>query len=321
MTTYTTIPDSDIDPESPGTGALFTLIRDNPIAITEKAAGAPVLANDYVVQAMIDSAAVGQAELNTATVESSATSQVLVNPTNTNYAFHPRTKFSAATNRAAVVRMPGSLTYATTTSYRLLLELDPGGSGTVYSYIRYVQASPPYDLGDGNIPLFIFALIDNVTGDIVSVSSAEEAPWHTDFQRATEYKNGKGYRFISRSEKAFLEGKDVKRMLIDPRTRDEAVDILEDTKGTMLEITQDIKNAFMNDVPHPFTANNNQGKTVVMLDPVCDITRHLAEATKVGDSINDLFHDSYFHIDNEHSGRKGPAGLIIPKFRWKNNGN
>ena len=45
MTTYTAIADADIDPESPGNATLFTRIRDNPIAITEGAAGAPSIAN------------------------------------------------------------------------------------------------------------------------------------------------------------------------------------------------------------------------------------------------------------------------------------
>ena len=58
MTTYTAIADADIDPESPGTTTLFTRLRDNPIAITEKASGAPVLANDYITNAMIATNAV-----------------------------------------------------------------------------------------------------------------------------------------------------------------------------------------------------------------------------------------------------------------------
>ena len=41
MTSYTTIPDTDIDADSPLTVSLLTLIRDNPIAITEGATGAP----------------------------------------------------------------------------------------------------------------------------------------------------------------------------------------------------------------------------------------------------------------------------------------
>ena len=41
MTTYTAIPNSDVDQDSPVTQTLITLLRDNPIAITEGASGAP----------------------------------------------------------------------------------------------------------------------------------------------------------------------------------------------------------------------------------------------------------------------------------------
>lgn len=41
MTTYTSIPNSDIDQDSPVTQPLMTALRDNPIAITEGATGAP----------------------------------------------------------------------------------------------------------------------------------------------------------------------------------------------------------------------------------------------------------------------------------------
>ena len=41
MTTYVTIPNSDIDQDSPVTQPLMTALRDNPIAITEGAASAP----------------------------------------------------------------------------------------------------------------------------------------------------------------------------------------------------------------------------------------------------------------------------------------
>lgn len=45
MTAYTVIADSDIDPESPITTTLMTRLRDNPIAITEGASGAPAIAS------------------------------------------------------------------------------------------------------------------------------------------------------------------------------------------------------------------------------------------------------------------------------------
>lgn len=44
MTTHTDIPDSDIDPESPGTTTLFFRLRDNPKAVWEGDASAPKIA-------------------------------------------------------------------------------------------------------------------------------------------------------------------------------------------------------------------------------------------------------------------------------------
>jgi len=41
MTTYTAIPDADIDTDSPITQSLMTLLRDNPLGIQEGASGAP----------------------------------------------------------------------------------------------------------------------------------------------------------------------------------------------------------------------------------------------------------------------------------------
>ena len=43
MTSYVTIPNTDIDAESPIDVDLMTALRDNPIAITEAATGAPTL--------------------------------------------------------------------------------------------------------------------------------------------------------------------------------------------------------------------------------------------------------------------------------------
>lgn len=45
MTTYNTIANSDIDPESPITTNLMTFLRDNPIATAEGASGAPKIEN------------------------------------------------------------------------------------------------------------------------------------------------------------------------------------------------------------------------------------------------------------------------------------
>ena len=62
---WTTIPDSDIDPDSPFTTGLATAYRENVIAAFEKASGAPVLADNYIVAAMIATDEVGNDALGT----------------------------------------------------------------------------------------------------------------------------------------------------------------------------------------------------------------------------------------------------------------
>jgi len=75
MTGFVTIPNSDLDPESPVTTSLMTALRDNPIAITEKAVGAPVLGNGYVVTAMIGNEQVTMVKLPNAVVGNYAESE------------------------------------------------------------------------------------------------------------------------------------------------------------------------------------------------------------------------------------------------------
>ena len=69
MTTYTAIPNGDIDPDSPITTSLMTLLRDNPIAITEGASGAPkiqlaAMDTDSVDTSQIVADAVGRDEIS-----------------------------------------------------------------------------------------------------------------------------------------------------------------------------------------------------------------------------------------------------------------
>ena len=54
MTTYTAIPNTDIDQDSPITQPLMTLLRDNPIAIAEGAANGPVLSSGWHPYDMVD---------------------------------------------------------------------------------------------------------------------------------------------------------------------------------------------------------------------------------------------------------------------------
>ena len=96
MTTYAGIPNSDIDPESPVTTSLVTALRDNPVAITEGASGAPkiqtaALAALAVTEAKLAASIVSQGKLKTATVTSLAggLTGASVDITLTAYCFFP----------------------------------------------------------------------------------------------------------------------------------------------------------------------------------------------------------------------------------------
>ena len=85
------------------------------------------------------------------------------------------------------------------------------------------------------------------------------------------------------------------------------------------EITQAIKNADMPLIPHPFMGNDLTGKTVVLLDPVCDLMWDIAEMCKYHDgfNINELLHEGYIAIDNQPLNRAGPPNIPIVGFKWK----
>lgn len=71
MTTYTTIPNSEVDQDSPVTQTLMSALRDNPIAITEGSAGAPkiqtnAISDNAVTEGKIANTAVTLSKLNRA---------------------------------------------------------------------------------------------------------------------------------------------------------------------------------------------------------------------------------------------------------------
>jgi hypothetical protein len=52
-----------------------------------------------------------------------------------------------------------------------------GGSGNAYARSRYIQASPPYKIGDVVWGHFLFLLRNKVSGEILGGAQAEDPPW------------------------------------------------------------------------------------------------------------------------------------------------
>jgi hypothetical protein len=133
-------------------------------------------------------------------------------------------------------------------------------------YERYIQSSPPYDLGDGGIPLFMFLLIDS-SGVVTGTQVATDPPWAnngpTNIAPERYAQDGRGYRRFKRC--GGFDGPWLHDAWRDPTWRlrllHDDVELFDD----WCEITQEIKNRDQEIVPHPF-GTLPPGWRVLLLD-------------------------------------------------------
>ena len=324
MTTYTAIPNGDIDADSPLTTGLVNLLRDNPVAMTEGSAGAPkiqaaAMDTDSVVQDAIAANVVGQSEIKTATSQLSKSitggSTNFLSPTGGTYSLH--------------VYMGGNSfsCYGAAGTYHTLYGMKNESGGTLTAYINsiYINASPPYNLGDGDIPLFIYLLI-NSAGDVVGSSIAPDPHWayHGPTNIAGKIIEGKG---VARIPQWMAEGFDFQTEIksgISGRIN-AAIQRLKASQMVTVVADNAFKNRDMNIVPHPFGVIA-PGETVVLLDPVSNFVADLAmykaardlmpEPDPAGD-IFKLIESGFITFDNAALPRTTPAGVIAVNAGWK----
>lgn len=266
------------------------------------------LASDSVGQSEIAWSGVHQAELGTATEENSTTGLAINVLAAGSWGFSPVCRVSSgATDQFLVVAgLPGNYSqwagshtgWSSTlgTSNTAYISLFNGGSSvTLYGHVTYIISSPPYDMGDGEIPLFTWVRL-NSNSEIVAIQASETPPWAyngpTNITPRRVEKNGDKFRTV-RS--------------INEETG--AIDLVEEL------ITMEIKNRDMGLIPHPF-ASLDAGDTVVLLDPPDML--ELSEIRKAGESVNELFHNDYLRLDNTPISRCAPTGVMPCKFKWKN---
>jgi hypothetical protein len=130
---------------------------------------------------------------------------------------------------------------------------------------RYIQSSPPYNLGDGDIPLFMLATVAP-SGAIVTLSVAPDPPWANNgptniAPERIDPVTRRGYRYYAMVGDTLLV--DVLRT---PRGRQQMLRGELDVRSVELEITQEIKNRDISVVPHNWPGLN-PAASVVMLNP------------------------------------------------------
>ncbi|MBA1447001.1 MAG: hypothetical protein FE835_19365 [Gammaproteobacteria bacterium] len=201
-------------------------------------------------------------------------------------------------------------------------------------HYAYPMASPPYDHGDGEIGHYIFALMDKTTGQPVALSEGPDAPWHNNgpTQCSAEFydKAGQGRRYRRKLPVAVAAFTPVIDELRAKRAAGEIltqanIDLIRDYGEAFVSapleselITQAIKQADMGLIPHPWPDYDKDRYTVVLLDPVSDLTHKLAAARK-HDRIDliELFEVGALKITNAELNRSGPPGVKIVDYGWK----
>lgn len=313
MTTYTTLTDATLTANKPWTQSIARAVRDNPIAITEKAAGAPVLANNYVVAAMINAAAVTWGKISTSLQQSSGTLNAL-SSVQINFTGGMQTLGWAVDNTGtgSVATVDATQTSAYTAAIQLK---EVGGSNGTYRFqANYVNSSPPWNLGDGDIPLFVFAEI-RPDGSVVRVDVADAPPWGyngpTSVRPTRESTDGRKFREVRKIIADHGTLAEAQKMGITPEM---IFDRLATDPVVEEEITHEIKNRDMPSIPHPFGARKNTNNTIVLLDPVSPLIQKMAIVRMdpaLDEPLTDMLLKGKFNIDNTPLVRAGPPGVTI----------
>ena len=265
-----------------------------------------------------DGAQIPQGGLQTGLEEVSTTTTGVLLFTGGQYGFFPQIRHSSG--GATYTQLFGNEGLGTaaqaetnSTTYVTAIRLGETGAGTAYAQQRYISASPPYNLGNGDIPLFIYAVIDNTTGEIESTSVAPDPCWAYNGPTIIDPRK----RYKKKGNPNWFYKK--KLSLPDPETDFSGFKAAMQRKRIEeeIEITQDIKNQNMPFVPHPFMGHSLTGKTVVLVDPVSSLCERLLEMHETGESVADLLYKRYLLIDNNALNIKTPPGIGAFKAKWK----
>lgn len=226
------------------------------------------------------------------------------------YGFYPRIRrgTTAWTSTTAEAQIFTGAAVTATARSQIYLSINNGVPGhLLQAYQEYVTASPPYDLGNGDVGGFIFLMLDSLNNVLASYVS-DTPPWAyngpTDI-RATHKcpVTGMKYRTVRKkmSVRDIIEGAPIEYV--------------------QQEITHAIKNADMDVIPHPFI-DVPAGCKIIMLDPMDSKTERLISVLNSGghEEVSEIINGGYLKLDNTNIKRGCHNSVKACKFGYKNNG-
>jgi len=305
------------------------------------------IATNAVGQSEIANSAVGQGELKTTTAEISTTGTgVLFTLASGTYGWWPQVKTGPGGQSGRFLAVPvtgvgadgNTLSNYVLGSAGFITRMILGEDSTIvmFSQQRFVQASPPYNIGDGEVHSFIFAIVDNSTGKIESMSHAPDPIWANNGPTCIRPEYYRGEKYIAEERVKYINKKgkeDFKIIQIEKERNvkpyrqsciiDSSKDFEDPDRYKMVEqeITMEFKNSDMALIPHPFQGNDLTGKSIILIDPNDPIVERAEIIKNAGESaIQELFINDYVRFGNEHlKGRLTPCPeVMVVKPYWKN---
>lgn len=207
--------------------------------------------------------------------------------------------------------MQGSVTANAYNNYLVPFMMEFTTNRTVYGRQRYVTSSPPFEDArfGGAAGGFFFALV-NSAGEIVAHYFADVPPWAYN-----------GPTNIRADHICPMTGKKYRKALIE-RSLEEILDGAK-LEFELQEITQDLKNADMDLIPHPF-GDIPEGHTVVLLDPTDERIARMIEYQNAGGSqdIIDQIQRGFIQVNNDKISRRGliKNGFELHRLKFKYSG-
>ena len=254
-----------------------------------------------ILQAAMGAASIGQSQIKTATATGSV----------------------SGSGEATIALTGGDYSMWTAGSTRV--DGDPGWGGgdtaagtigvdfnsisteTFYVDERYFQASPPYDLGDGDVPLFVYLLV-NENGEIVGHTEALDPIWvnHGPTCCTPDFYE---------TERGILVGKQYAYDYpVAIKTDREKAKWRRKNPTSKIAVNVD-KHADMDVFSHPFV-KHDPNCTAIMLDPVGGIIEDLRDAHDAGEDMKDLILKG-IKVDNKPLKRCGPKSINIVRATFK----
>ncbi len=182
---YDALSSGDIDADSPADTTLWTKVKDCLDWLRGAFDGTTGhahtgAANDGPLIASVSDAAIVQVKLKTATGEVSTTSTTQSNFSlpGGSYGFYPQIKMANTSIDYWKATIVPIINVAGFTTFRSNIALAANSSNNlITAQQRYIQASPPYKIGDTEWGHFLFLLRKLGTREVVSTYQAEDPPW------------------------------------------------------------------------------------------------------------------------------------------------